>query len=1026
MSRSVLPALIFLVSLVSPLFAGAPTQPFEADEHTTLLCHFDGPESVVDPAWINAGHGRLEGEPTFVEGRFGKGLLLADKTHVRFPGTPGTLPVGQGTFECYLKPRETWAGYATLLLGGGTFWDRWGVNQFDIRFKGSDMLVVGIKGRENGLQVKAELPDWPTDIWRHVAICWDLPEGRAAVYIDGELAGETDGDAVTMKPGTKGFGLNATSGRPPLNAVIDELRISNVWRTPGSDHYRGTPVQAQSPDRTLNDDASFENEPLGRDGNYTQPWNVLEAPAGASVERSGSNPHVGKACLAITQPTPDPKKTLVSGRPFWTPASPGRTYTFSAWLRSEAENIEARLVLVTDERHSRQVVVSPTAQWAKYELAFTVPEEGGTLIWPQIENWGGGTLYVDDAELREGGEAVEPREFVVDVAAPRGPIADLHAGADIAIINWQSATLDAKTLAAMRTAGIRRVRYSIFCPALGLATGGPDALDWTMVDRHFRMFQSAGITPVLCFHFTPAWLSEDGENGGVPKDYDAWGKLVGEVVRHVNVENDYGVRYFEVWNEPDLDFWKGDTQQLCELYKVFVESVRGVDPKAKVGGPGVSGGHKGWRGHDLYPLVKQFIAYVGRENLPLDFLSFHLYDMDPSQTKHMVQEFRGFLAPWPKLVGAEMYVSEWNASAGTTGPKLDGASNAAYAAAMLQAMQAGSCDLATFFNFKDPAWPHPGKVFFNELGLVTVDATPKAVCNTMQLFSRLQPTRLLTTGGTWSTGALATRGDDGLAILVHNDLGHAAQRVVTLQNLPAGTWTLRRTLIDKEHSNALEAYRRLPPKKYGPLPDFADGTWGEVLPAAELVDASADGWQKWDAGYRSKAPAGCSKKIAGTKQAGPTLDWTVNLPAAGDYRVWVKADCTYYGGVLELLDDSDVIASADTYINGLDMRWIGWTLEGRPAGVQTLSLRLSQAGGAMDHPRRNAAVDTIVITSDDAFRPAPVLTGTEGQAGVDLGEFAELDVVDEKQITADGPVQLPLVLPGHSVQLIELRPAKHK
>jgi hypothetical protein len=1015
-------AAAFLVFPIALAAAEPPDKPFVPDEHTTLLCHFENAGSVTDPAWIAAGHGRIEGEATFVKGRFGKALLLDERVSVRLPGTPGTMPVAVGTFEAMLRPSGPWPGWSTLLLRNGTVWDKWGRNQFDLHFEGGDHLEFRIGGRTKGMKVRGKLPEWKPGSWRHVAVCWDLRAGKAAIYVDGKQIAKTQGDPIRMDPAQRGFTLNMTAGRKPLNAAIDELRISNVWRPPGSDNYRAKAVQPPPAESPLNADPGFERaDPAAVGQSRDAAWHVAELPKGAVVRRIAKGARSGDWAVALNQPLPRNDKTVLSARPFWIPAEPGRTYTFTAWLRSDEPNVEARLVLVTDAYHSRQVVLKPAGRWTRHEVVWRIPEDGGNLIWPRIENWGGGTLYVDDARLVEGGTAPGPGPLVVDAGAVRGPRPHLHDGVDVALINWQSATLDARSLELLGRLGIRRVRYSIFCPALGLSPA-EDQWDWTLVDRHLSMFAAAGIEPILVFHFTPKWLAREGKRHGVPTDYALWGRLVRNVVHHINVERKLGVRYFEVWNEPDLDFWTGTTDDFCRLYKTFAEAVRSVDPTAKVGGPGVSGGHKGWRGHKLYPLVRRFIDSVGRNDLPLDFFSYHVYAMQPAQAKAQAEEFRGLLASWPKLRDAELLVTEWNQAAGPKGVDLDGAENAAYAAAMLDAMAAGSVDQAFFFNFKDPAWKHPGRIFFNDLGLVTVDATPKAVANTMRLASRLGPTRLRTSGGDWRVGAMAATGPNGPAVLVYNATGQDRSRDLRWVNLPARPRRLRRTRIDRTHSNALDDFRSRKPAKPRPLPPLAKGRWSKTLRAADLAGTGEGNWHDWPAAHRVKAPAGANDRIAATRRAGPELAWTAELPDPGAYRIWAKVDCNYYGGVLELVQADRTVGSVETYIAGIDMRWVRWAIPACPAGPNRFALRLARSGGLLNHPRRGAAVDTIVMTNDATWRPWPVRTGTEGQAGVDLRAAAELEVIEQRDLPAGEELELRLELPAHSVELIELLP----
>ncbi len=62
-----------------------------------------------------------------------------------------------------------------------------------------------------------------------------------------------------------------------------------------------------------------------------------------------------------------------------------------------------------------------------------------------------------------------------------------------------------------------------------------------------------------------------GFNITPPRDYAEWGQLVGAFARHCL--DRYGLEeiaqwYFEVWNEPNIDFWAGSQGDYWKLYDV--------------------------------------------------------------------------------------------------------------------------------------------------------------------------------------------------------------------------------------------------------------------------------------------------------------------------------------------------------------------------------------------------------------------------------------------------------------------------
>ncbi len=104
------------------------------------------------------------------------------------------------------------------------------------------------------------------------------------------------------------------------------------------------------------------------------------------------------------------------------------------------------------------------------------------------------------------------------------------------------------------------------------------------------------------------------------KSYEKWGKLVGAFTRHL-VER-YGIEevrqwYFEVWNEPNIDFWTGKPakETYFELYDAAARAVKAVDGRLRVGGPATA--QAAWTG--------DFIRHCVEKDIPVDFVTTHVY-----------------------------------------------------------------------------------------------------------------------------------------------------------------------------------------------------------------------------------------------------------------------------------------------------------------------------------------------------------------------------------------------------------------
>ena len=81
--------------------------------------------------------------------------------------------------------------------------------------------------------------------------------------------------------------------------------------------------------------------------------------------------------------------------------------------------------------------------------------------------------------------------------------------------------------------------------------------------------------------------------------------------------------YWEVWNEPNIGYWKGTPQQFYELHDRAVDAVRRALPTARVGGPDKAGGGDPWLRNFLEHCVRGKNYATGEIGTPIDFISYH-------------------------------------------------------------------------------------------------------------------------------------------------------------------------------------------------------------------------------------------------------------------------------------------------------------------------------------------------------------------------------------------------------------------
>lgn len=170
---------------------------------------------------------------------------------------------------------------------------------------------------------------------------------------------------------------------------------------------------------------------------------------------------------------------------------------------------------------------------------------------------------------------------------------------------------------------------------------GKAVYDWTIIDRIFDTYRDTGVRPFVEIGFMPqalsvksdpyqppAWIpgaKNEGYSSGwsyPPKDFSKWGELIYQWVKH-SVDR-YGAArvatwYWEVWNEPDISYWHGTSEEYDRLYDAAAAAVKRALPQARVGGPATTGPANA----KAAAYLRQFLEHVEATKVPLDFITFH-------------------------------------------------------------------------------------------------------------------------------------------------------------------------------------------------------------------------------------------------------------------------------------------------------------------------------------------------------------------------------------------------------------------
>ena len=185
---------------------------------------------------------------------------------------------------------------------------------------------------------------------------------------------------------------------------------------------------------------------------------------------------------------------------------------------------------------------------------------------------------------------------------------------------------------AHRDTGMQSVRcHGLFDDEMGIAAHGAGNFNFLYVDQIYDFMLDNGVRPFVELSFMPEAFASSANrifaykgNTSPPKNGKDWYDMLHAFTDHCVKR--YGLKEvrgwkFEVWNEPNIDFWAGTQEQYFELYRQSVTAIKDIDAQLQVGGPSTA--QLAW--------IPDMIAYCSQNNLPLDFVSTHVYPNDPQK-----------------------------------------------------------------------------------------------------------------------------------------------------------------------------------------------------------------------------------------------------------------------------------------------------------------------------------------------------------------------------------------------------------
>ncbi len=222
-----------------------------------------------------------------------------------------------------------------------------------------------------------------------------------------------------------------------------------------------------------------------------------------------------------------------------------------------------------------------------------------------------------------------------------------------------------------------------------------------------------------------------------PKDYLQWARICEGVIRHYTEGWADGlhldITHWEIWNEPENEpdpmancMWRGTFRQYLDLYETASKYLKRRFPNRMIGGYASCGfyavtkslNYELRRARYEYFLQSfhDFVDFVQERQCPLDFFSFHCYDVCENLPRQI--EYARNTLDQAGFQNTELSLNEWKPS----GDPIGSAAQAAHIAAALCILQNSPvhdaelydarCGMGAYSPLFDPITYTPRKPYF--------------------------------------------------------------------------------------------------------------------------------------------------------------------------------------------------------------------------------------------------------------------------------------------------------------------------
>ena len=368
---------------------------------------------------------------------------------------------------------------------------------------------------------------------------------------------------------------------------------------------------------------------------------------------------------------------------------------------------------------------------------------------------------------------------------------------------------------------------------------GAAVYNFSYIDQIYDGLLQNGVKPFVELSFMPKKMAADPNITqsffyqpvvSPPKDYALWDAMITALAEHLIQR--YGMDEvatwdFEVWNEPNLDFWGGrpNMPTYYELYAHTARALKKVSGRIRVGGPSTA----------QAAFVGEFLRTMKERKVPVDFASTHAYGNDTADNvlgtnENVPRDLMVYRAvkkvhdeilasPYPQM---PLIFSEYNASYSNEPDVTDSIYMGPWMANNIRLCD-GLTEAMSYWSFSD-VFEEQGVVrtpFYGGFGLVAADEIPKPALHAFAMLHELGDRRLKAE----SDSALATKSANGdLEVALWNYVapygegasytpppanpGAVKSFSVRFTGVPANAAVMIERL-DQDHGNVVKAFDRM-------------------------------------------------------------------------------------------------------------------------------------------------------------------------------------------------------------------------